>query len=35
MTQEEAKAVITMLDTCEEPVEVEAERAQGVPYAAA
>ena len=31
MTQGEAEAVIEMLDTCEEPVEVEAGRAQGVP----
>ena len=31
MSQGEAEAVITMLDTCEEPVEVEAERAEGVP----
>ena len=31
MTQGEAEAVIAMLDTCEEPVEVEADRAQGVP----
>ena len=30
MTQGEAEAVITMLDTCDEPVEVEAERARGV-----
>ena len=29
MTQEETEAVIEMLDTCEEPVEVEAERAGG------
>ena len=31
MTQGEAEAVIAMLDTCEEPVEVEKDRAQGVP----
>ena len=30
MTQGEAEAVIAMLDTCDEPVEVEAERARGV-----
>ena len=29
MTQEEAEAVIEMLDTCEEPIEVEAKRAEG------
>ena len=31
MTQREAEAVIGMLDTCEEAVEVKAERAEGVP----
>ena len=31
MTQGEAEAVIAMLDTCDEPVEVEADTAQGVP----
>ena len=31
ITQREAEAVIEMLETCEEPVEVEAERAQGIP----
>ena len=30
MTQRETEAVIEMLDTCEEPVEVKAERAEGV-----
>ena len=30
MTQRETVAVIEMLDTCEEPVEVEAERAEGI-----
>ena len=30
MTQKETEAVIVMLDTCEEPVEVTAERAEGV-----
>ena len=29
MTQREAEAVIEMLDTCEEPIEVKAERAEG------
>ena len=29
MTQREAEAVIEMLDTCREPVEVKAERAEG------
>ena len=29
MTQRETEAVIEMLDTCEEPIEVEAERAEG------
>ena len=31
MTRGEAEAVIAMLDICEEPVEVEAVRAEGVP----
>ena len=31
MTQREVEAVIEMLKTCEEPVEVEAERAAGFP----
>ena len=31
MTQRETEAVIEMLDTCEEPIEVEAERAGGIP----
>ena len=30
MTQRETEAVIAMLDTCEEPVEVKAERAEGI-----
>ena len=30
MTQRETKAVIAMLDTCEDPVEVEAERVEGI-----
>ena len=30
MTQRETEAVIEMLDTCEEPLEIEAERAEGV-----
>ena len=30
MTQRETEAVIVMLDTCEEPVEVKAERAEGI-----
>ena len=30
MTQRETEAVIVMLDTCEEPIEVEAERTEGI-----
>ena len=30
MTQRETEAVIAMLDTCEDPVEVEAERVEGI-----
>ena len=30
MTQMETEAIIEMLDTCEEPVEVKAERAEGI-----
>ena len=33
MTQTETEAVIDMLDTCEEPVEVEAERARAHRFA--
>ena len=29
MTQRETEAIIEMLNTCEEPIEVEAERAEG------
>lgn len=29
MTQRETEAIIEMLDTCEEPIEVEAKRAEG------
>ena len=30
MTQRETEAVIVMLDTCEEPVDVKAKRAEGI-----